>query len=71
MWLVTDKSFGAEASTANKNRNHNPFLVVTYSKGLSESFRNICGKEGVQVYFKGANTVKEHLVTPKDKDNII
>ena len=55
----------------NNNRNHNTFLVVPYSKGLSESFRNICGKAGVQVHFKGANTVKELLVAPKDKNNII
>ena len=26
---------------------------------------------GVQVHFKGANTVKELLVAPEDKDNII
>ena len=55
----------------NNNRNCNTFVVVPYSKGLSESFRNICGNAGVQVHFKGANTVKELLLAPKDKDNII
>ena len=29
------------------------------------------GKAGVQVHFKGANTVKELLLVPKDKDHII
>ena len=44
--------------------------MVLYSKGLSESFKNICGKARVQVHFKGANTVKQLLVVPKDKDSI-
>ena len=62
------------------NNNHNPHrdtnknkgicIVVPYSKGLSESFKNICGKVGVQVYFKGSNTVKDLLVAPKDRDSI-
>ena len=30
-----------------------------------------CSKAGVQAHFKGANTAKELLVAPKDKDNII
>ena len=51
----------------NKN---NIFTVVPYSKGISETFRNICWKAGVQFHFKVANTVKELLVTPKDKDSI-
>ena len=45
--------------------------MVPYSKGLSESFRNICVKAGEHVHFRGANTAKELLVVPKNKDNII
>ena len=41
---------------------------MPYSIGLSESFRNICEKAGVQVHFKGSNPVKELLVAPKEKD---
>ena len=52
------------------NKNNNIFTVVAYSKGLSESFRNICGKAGVQVHFKGANTIKEIWVAPTCKDSI-
>ena len=52
------------------NKNNNIFIVVPYSKGLSEHFRNICRKVGGQVHFKGANTVKELLVAAKDKDSI-
>ena len=42
---------------SNTNKNYNTFTVVPYFTGLSESFRNICGKAGVQVHFKGAKTV--------------
>ena len=48
----------------------NIFAMVPYSKGLSESFRNMCGKAGVEVHFKGANTVKELLIAAEDKDSI-
>ena len=48
----------------------NIFTVVPYFKALSERFRNICGKVGVQLYFKGSNTVKELLVAPQHKEGI-
>ena len=32
--------------------------------------KNICNKHGVQVYYKGGNTIKGHLMAPKDKDHI-
>ena len=36
-------------------------MVVPYSKGMSESFKNICKKYGIQVYFKGEkNTLKTY-----------
>ena len=44
--------------------------VVSYTKGLIKSFKNICNKHGMQVYFKGGNTIKNVLVAPKDKDTI-
>ena len=40
-------------------------MVVPYYKGLSESLKKICSKHGVQVYFKGGNTIKNLLVAPK------
>ena len=69
-------------STCLKHHNNNPnahkdfnktndiFIVVPYSRGLSESFKNICVKAGLQVYFKGNNTIKDLLVPPKDRDSI-
>ena len=40
-------------------------------KGLNESCKNTCRKHGIEMYFKGGNTIKELLVHPKDKDNIL
>ena len=40
-------------------------------KGVSESLKKICGKHGVQVYFKGGNTIKSLLMAPKDQDPIL
>ena len=53
----------------NSNNNHsNTHIVVLYTKGLSESFKNICGKIGIQVHF-GQHHQKPPSA-PKDKDNI-
>ena len=69
-------------SKSNKNKNKNGpdnmskstirrnYLTVTYTKGLSESFKNICKKHGIQVYFRGSKTIKDLLVAPTDKDFI-
>ena len=40
-------------------------------KGLNESCRNICRKHGIEIFFKGANTIRELLLHQKDKDNIL
>ena len=45
-------------------------MVEPYTKGLSESFKNICGKMGAQVHFKGGNTIKNLIVVPKERDVI-
>ena len=45
-------------------------MVVPYYGGLSESIKNIGGKFGVQVHCKGGTTIKNLLMSPKDKDPI-
>ena len=54
-----------------RDTNKDIFLVVPYSKGLNKHFKNICGEVGVQVHSKCSNTVKDLLVAPKDRDNIV
>ena len=55
-------------SSENENK---PYIVVPYMKGLSESCKNICSKHGIEMYFKGGNTIKDLLMCPKDRDNIL
>ena len=40
-------------------------------KGLSESCKNICRRHGTEMHSKGANTIRQLLVPPKDKDDIL
>ena len=44
-------------------------LVVPYIYGLSEKFKKTCKNKGIQVHFKGTNTIKTLLMAPKDRDN--
>ena len=53
-----------------KSTNKNIYMVVPYQQGLSERFKNTCQKYGVQVHFKGGQTIKDLLMAPKDKDPI-
>ena len=48
--------------------NKNISIVIPYIKGLGEKFKKTCNKQGIQVHFKGTNTVKQLLMAPKDKD---
>ena len=57
------------SSSINSNIKRN-YIVVPYTKGLTESFKTVCKKYGIQVYFKGGRTIKDLLVASKDKDHI-
>ena len=56
--------------TTNKpiNRSH---IVIPYVPGICESIKNIGKKHGVAIYFKGGRTLKNILVLPKDKDEMV
>ena len=53
--------------TNRSNNNSRTSITVPYNKGLSESFKNIGKKFGIQVHFKSGRTIKEELVAPKTK----
>ena len=55
----------------NQKNNQNPYIVVPYYKGLSESLKRTCNTYGVQVHFKGGVTIKNLLMAPKDKDPML
>ena len=44
--------------------------MIPYYQGISESMKKTCSEYGVQVYFKGGNTIKNLLMAPKDQDAI-
>ena len=46
------------------------FVTVPYNEGLSETFKIICKRYGIQVHFKSGKTIKDELVAPKDQDHI-
>ena len=52
------------------NNNQNLYMVVPYHQGLSERIKKLCNKFGVQVHFKGGQTIRSLLMAPKDKDPI-
>ena len=58
----------------NSNQDNKPicksYITVPYNKGLSETFKNICKRYGIQVHFKSGKTIKDELVAPKDQDHI-
>ena len=56
---------GTKSNTINRS-----YITVPYDKDLSESFKNICKRYGIQVHFKSGKTLKDELVEPKDKDHI-
>ena len=47
-----------------KSKGH---IVITYTQGLCESIKKICGRYGIQTHFKGGSTIKNLMVSPKDK----
>ena len=51
-----------------RNKGH---IVIPYTQGLCESIKKICGRYGIQTHFKGGRTIKNLLVSPKDKDPMV
>ena len=78
MWAINkvlQKQQHKQKETTNKMHIPSPIrkkchIVVPYTQGICESFKTICQKYEVQVYFKGGTTLKNLLVSPKDKDTI-
>ena len=60
---------GTSAATKEvKSKGH---IVIPYTQGLCESIKRICGRYGIQTHFKGGSTIKNLLVSPKDKDSMV
>ena len=60
---------GTSAATKEvKSKGH---IVIPYTQGLCESIKKICGRCGIQTHFKNYSTIKNLLVSPKDKDPMV
>ena len=77
-WAINKARMKTRTAT-NKSRTRNsnasiniqkPHMVIPYYQGISESLKKTCRVYGVQVYFKGGNTIKNLLMAPKDQDAI-
>ena len=51
-----------------KSKGH---IVIPYTQGLCESIKKICGRYDIQTHFKGSSTIKNLLVSPKDKGPMV
>ena len=67
----TTNSNGTNINNNNNNNNNNKniYIVVPYMQELGEKFKRTCNKNGIQVHFKGSNTIKDLHMAPKDKDS--
>ena len=59
------------AQSANHEVTNKGHIVIPYTQGLCESIKKICGRYGIQTHFKGGRTIKNLLVSPKDKDPMV
>ena len=64
------------STSSNTNNNHNSnnnntyktTIVVPYITNTADKFKKLCKGRGIQVHFKGTNTLRTSLGNPKDKD---
>ena len=63
LWLSNNSAQPANHGVQSKGH-----IVIPYTQGLCESIKKICGRYGIQTHFKGGKTIKNLLVSPKDKD---
>ena len=55
------------ANNNSGSNNKNISIVVPYIHGLGETFKRTCNSLGIQVHFRGTNTIKTLLMSPKDR----
>ena len=66
----------AQSSRPDNNQNNNVRVnrktvgqvVIPCTKGIGENIKQVCGKYGIQVHFRGNSTIKQALMKPKDQD---
>ena len=69
-WQVNDGDTN-NAQSANHEVQNKGHIVIPYTQGLCESIKKICGRYGIQTHFKGGRTIKNLLVSHKNKDSMV
>ena len=59
------------AQPATKEVKTKGHIVISCTQGLCESIKKISGRYDIQSYFKGSNTIRNLLVSPKDKNPMV
>ena len=65
----TDTNNHNTSGTTDHNKQRNNFHGGSIYTGIGRNVLEACNKQGLQVHFKGTNTIKSLLMAPKDKDN--
>ena len=60
-----------DTPAANREVKSKDHIIIPYTQGLCESIKKICGRYGIQTHFKSGSTIKNLLVSPKDKDPVV
>ena len=68
---TVDSNKNRSRRTLTTTSNKKAYIVVPYMKGLRETCKNIYRRHGIEMHFKGANNIRQLLVHPKDKDDIL
>ena len=55
-------------SNPTNNSNYKITIVVPYIPKTTDKFKKLCKRRGIQVHFKGTNTLRTALGNPRDKD---
>ena len=56
-------------NSSSRCNNKNISILVPYFHGFGERFKGTCNGLGIQVHFRGTNTIKNLLMAPKDRDH--
>ena len=65
---VNNSNLSTERTTISRPKPTIGYVVIPYAQDLPESFKNTCGKYGIQTYFTGNTTIKQVLMKPMDQD---
>ena len=65
-----NKNKTRRTQTGQNNNKTNLYMVFPYHQGLGGRIKRTCNKFGVQVFFKGGQTIRSLPMAPKDKGPI-